>query len=329
MTYQKASAFEGFETFTNEFKMVFKMHLCIVLLCAFIQFFILFALWDFRDYNNRLMVGWYKASFAAQMPFDISVSIPLYEGGQQTALAKNVVQNESFKAFASVQNRKYIIALLCSFGVYIVYPLIVLYFRSRAETQANKAHIRGTQLIDAKEYLKQVAKRKEVTDLPLGIVKMPVDAESKHLVVVGKTGCGKTNSINQIIERIRDRGERGIIYDSKGDYLSSFYDPRTDLIFNPLDRRTLKWSLFNDIRIRPDIDAVANSQIPPPSDREIPFWRNSARGIFAGCLHFLKNEANTTNRDIWELLKADDEIIAGFLRDTDVISSKYLSKRGL
>ena len=326
MAYQKAGAFEGFETFTNEFKMVLKMHLCIIFICAFLQFFVLYALWDIKDYNNRLMIGWYKASLAAPMPFDVRVSIPLYEGGQQAAVAKDIVRDLAFKEFASKQNRKYIATVLWSFLVYLFYPMIVIYFRRRAQTQAEKAHVRGSRLIDPGKYEKLVKNHKEKTDLPFGLVNMPVDAETKHLFIVGKTGCGKTNSINHIIERLRDRDDRAIIYDSKGDFLSYFYDPGSDLIFNPLDRRTLQWTMFNDIRIRPDIDAIANSQIPPPTERENPFWRNSARGIFSGCLKYLKEEGHTKNRDIWELLNADDEIIATFLKNAGSIASKYLEK---
>jgi type IV secretory pathway TraG/TraD family ATPase VirD4 len=117
-----------------------------------------------------------------------------------------------------------------------------------------------------------------------------------------------------------------VIYDSKGDFILSFYDPDRDLIFNPLDRRSVQWTLFNDIRIRPDIDAIATSQIPPGNDIENPFWRNTARGVFAACLKFLQQEGNTRNRDIWRLLTTEDEVIADCLDDAGDMAAKYLSK---
>jgi len=36
-----------------------------------------------------------------------------------------------------------------------------------------------------------------------------------------------------VLERLKERGERGIVYDFKGDYVSRFYNPDTDILFNP------------------------------------------------------------------------------------------------
>ena len=67
MATKTASAFEGFETFTNSFKMIFKMHLCILAGCLLLQCFILYALWDFRSYDNRFMLG-YQINFVIIQP---------------------------------------------------------------------------------------------------------------------------------------------------------------------------------------------------------------------------------------------------------------------
>jgi type IV secretory pathway TraG/TraD family ATPase VirD4 len=81
-----------------------------------------------------------------------------------------------------------------------------------------------------------------------------------------------------------DIGQRVVIYDYKSDYLSKFYRPKKDIIFNPLDARGLEWNLFNEIKTRMDIDAIAASLIPPPISTSDPFWNDAARGVFAGIL---------------------------------------------
>lgn len=326
MTTKNASAFEGFETFTNSFKMILKMHLCILVGCLVLQFVALFAMWDFRDYHNRLMLSWYKAQIAASMPLKLKVAYPTPDGGRNVAYARDIVRAPDFINYANYHNHRYMVAVAWSFCVYLFYPLTLLFFRRRASEQADKAHLRGTRLIDPKRYRKLARKRKDPLDLPMGDVRMPLEAETKHLVVVGKSGCGKTNAVNQVIERLRERGERAVIYDSKGDFISTFYDSDRDLIFNPLDRRSVRWTLFNDIRIKPDIDAIATSQIPPSDDRENPFWKNTARGVFAACLSFLQREGNTRNSDIWRLLTTDDDVIADCLKDSGEMAAKYLSK---
>jgi type IV conjugative transfer system coupling protein TraD len=326
MTTKTAGAFEGFETFTNNFKMILKMHLCILAGCLLLQIFVLFALWDFRSYDNRLMLAWYKAKVAASMPLKLKVAFTTPEGGRKVAYARDVVRAPDFIQYTDYHNRRYLKGIAWSFCAYLFYPLTLLYFRRRAREQADKAHLRGTRLIDPKKYRKLARKRKDPLDLPMGSVRLPLDAESKHLVIVGKSGCGKTNAVNQIIERLRQRGDRAIIYDSKGDFISTFYDPDRDLIFNPLDRRSVQWTLFNDIRIKPDIDAIATSQIPPGKESENPFWRNTARGVFAACLRFLQQEGSTSNSDIWRLLTTDDDVIADCLNDSGEMAAKYLSK---
>jgi type IV secretory pathway TraG/TraD family ATPase VirD4 len=326
MARKTASAFEGFETFTNSFKMIFKMHLCILAGCLLLQCFILYALWDFRSYDNRFMLAWYKARIAAQIPLQMKVAFPTPDGGRNVFLARDIVQSPDLINYASQNNYRYLVAIAWSFCTYLFYPLTLFYFRRKAVALAEKAHLRGTRLIDPKHYRTLVRKRKDVLDLPMGSVQLPLEAETKHLVLVGKSGCGKTNAVNQIIARLRERGDRALIYDSKGDFIAKFYDPVRDLIFNPLDRRSLRWTLFNDIRIRPDIDAIAGSQIPPPNDHENPFWRTTARGLFAACLRFLRGQGHTTNRDIWELLISEDAVIAECLNQSREMAAKYLSR---
>jgi hypothetical protein len=186
-----------------------------------------------------------------------------------------------------------------SFLAYLFYPLTLYFSRKRAKQQAEKAHLRGSRLIDPKRYQKLSRRRKDPLDLPMGSVRLPLKAETSHLALIGKSGCGKTNTVNQVITRLRERGERAVIYDSKGDFISKFFEPGRDLIFNPLDRRSLQWSLFNDVHIKTDITAIAASQIPTPgSERENPFWKDTSRKILDGCLNFLKQAGHTTKRDM-------------------------------
>jgi type IV conjugative transfer system coupling protein TraD len=325
MTTKSASAFEGFETFTNEMKMIIKMHLCILVGCLLVQVFALFALWDFRSYDNRLMLAWYKAQVAASMPMQLKVAYPTPAGGRNVAYARDIVRAPDFINYANHHNHRYLVAVAWSFCAYLLYPLTLLYFRRRAGDQADKAHLRGTRLIDPKKYRQLARKRKAPLDLPMGSVRLPLEAETSHMVMVGKSGCGKTNAVNQVIERLRERGERAVIYDSKGDFISSFYNPDRDLIFNPLDRRSVRWSLFNDVRIKTDITAIAASQIPAPgSARENPFWKDTSRKIFDGCLRFLKQAGHTTNRDIWEMIQYEDESIRDALERINHPAAKFL-----
>ena len=52
----------------------------------------------------------------------------------------------------------------------------------------------------------------------------PKGAERHHTIVSGTTGSGKTVLISDLVEQIRSRGERCVIYDKMGSYTETFFD---------------------------------------------------------------------------------------------------------
>ncbi|WP_366934812.1 MULTISPECIES: type IV secretion system DNA-binding domain-containing protein [Thermodesulfovibrio] len=127
--------------------------------------------------------------------------------------------------------------------------------------------------------------------------------------MTGRPGTGKTTLLNQVLEVLRERGAKAIIHDFKGDYLSYFYDPATDIIFNPLDRRSVNWCLFSEIEMQPDVDSIATSMIPESFQND-KFWVDAARDVFSSILYFLKVTGNESNQAIWEhVTKTEPEMI--------------------
>ncbi len=49
---------------------------------------------------------------------------------------------------------------------------------------------------------------------------------------------------------------KGIVYDNKGEYFAEFFDPEKDMLFNPLDQRSLGWNLFNELCSYPDLTGL-------------------------------------------------------------------------
>ena len=135
--------------------------------------------------------------------------------------------------------------------------------------------------------------------LHIGSVPVPVSAECRHFFIMGRSGTGKTRLIYSFLEKIRRQRKKAIIYDFKGDYVSFFFDPEKDLIFNPLDVRTLHWSLFTEIETHADIDTIAASLIPP-SRSEDKFWVDGARDVFSAILFYLKMMKLESNPAVWE-----------------------------
>jgi len=194
--------------------------------------------------------------------------------------------------------------------IWAIIPLMIVYFwrYDRDETKSNE-YIRGVQEISPKE-LTHVANKQGTLDIfwkarllksiPFGQVMLPIRDEIKQNFIVGKPGSGKTNAFNQMIDKIRQRKQKMILHDFKGDYVEKFYNPETDIIFNPLDIRSINWCLFDDCTSVMDIEGFAGSLIPDAAPGGDPFWNNAARDVMIGILRYCYANNKTTNQDIWQ-----------------------------
>src|SRR5262245_56237117 len=74
-----------------------------------------------------------------------------------------------------------------------------------------------------------------------GVEVGPAD-ETKHFKIIGTTGTGKSTAITELLDGALDRGDRAIIADPDGGYLTRFHErSRGDVILNPFDPRSVKW----------------------------------------------------------------------------------------
>ncbi len=161
------------------------------------------------------------------------------------------------------------------------------------------------------------------TRLMLDRVPIPKKVECEHFFFCGRPGVGKTVAMSQIISQIEEIDGKAIIYDFKGDYVQRFYQPGRDLIFNPLDIRSVGWSLFNEVSTVMDIDAIAHSLIPPAQQND-PFWNDAARDVFSGILRYLFLCGRTKNSDIWELASSPISVISELLAGTPGAERGYV-----
>ncbi len=292
---KKNQAFKGHETWWAAVQMNIKMYLHIALLLLIAQVIITLA----------LSYIWYRE------PWTIVINYTCYaiREGQFTVLLDRLVP------LAGRLLMKSIWIFVLSFSAWIFYPAIIRKFSTRAREQSAEKYVRGAQLLTAEELNRQIRRAGEKTHIRIGNVAMPVAAEPKHAFIIGRPGTGKTVAMRGVIDNIRDRADRAVIYDFKGDYLCKFFNPSTDVIFNPLDTRSVGWSLFNEIETAMDIDSVSVSLIPPAISSNDPFWNDAARDVFSGILHYLYQNRLRTNADIWAAVTAAGADISAWLKD--------------
>ena len=206
--------------------------------------------------------------------------------------------------------------------------LFLACFWLRGRRLGRKRRIRGGELVTAKVLRRRVRPfhRRLLGALPFGGrtasyriagVPWPKRAETQHTIVSGTTGSGKTVLISDLVEQIRARGERCIIYDKMGSYTRAFFDPERDVLLNPLDARAPRWSPFFEARSPRDFDMMAAALIPQQKDTVDPFWVTAARQLFANGAGVLRERGTTENKVLVEhLLKTDLTALAEAMEGT-------------
>jgi type IV conjugative transfer system coupling protein TraD len=311
---RRDDSYRGFETWFNDFKMRLKMYWVLSLILGAVQLFLfVLAVRTFLgELDGQVFWNWVVAKVWT-----------LWQPGHEMTFHYNGAPYRMTARELSLYLQPYIaqyaawmlVLFLLTCSVYLAVPFLVKWFRRRARKQAGPEFVRGSQFADAEIFRGALKKARVAVDLPLGDIRLPVEAEVKHVLTVGRPGVGKTVLLSRVIERAMERGDRGVIYDFKGDYTARFYDPRRDVLFNPLDERCVGWNLFNDIATLMDVDALAASLIPPAFHAD-PFWNDAARGVFSGLLHHLYQTNQRDNRSLWGALRSDVRFIAQRLKET-------------
>lgn len=176
----------------------------------------------------------------------------------------------------------------------------------------NARQMRGRRLRSCLSKERNPAHRPyHIVDIPY-----PYRAETLHTMVAGTTGTGKTTIIRKLLEEIRARGDRAVVFDKMGNFVEEFFEPGRDILLNPLDQRCPHWSLFEDAERANDFDTIAEAMIPRPKRGE-PVWTDSARAIFSVGAQLLQRDGKgTTDALVEMLLKTDLGELGTFFEGT-------------
>ena len=144
-------------------------------------------------------------------------------------------------------------------------------------------------------------------------LRIPKNAEAKHIQIMGDTGAGKSTLIKQLLQQIADRGEAAIVYDPAGEFTENFYkEGRGDWILNPLDERTPYWTPSSELRNPAEARTIAASMYQPREDKRGEFFTDTPQKIFA---HLLKYKPSPEELVAW---MSDESEIDRRLKDTEL-----------
>ena len=158
--------------------------------------------------------------------------------------------------------------------------------------------------------------------LVLEDIELPDETATKHLVVSGGTGAGKTQAIHRVLDRVlwgAAHGENALVTDSGGQFWES-RSGKADLVLNPFDGRSVLWNPFAEIEDTWDFDSLSEALVPDrktqggSSEEE---WRRYARGMISSIMKSLHGQGDTDPRKVADILKnPDPEALRPYLSGT-------------
>jgi type IV conjugative transfer system coupling protein TraD len=127
------------------------------------------------------------------------------------------------------------------------------------------------------------------------ISNMPLvkDMETRHFLVTGSTGSGKTNLIHNILPQVQKKEQPAVIIDQTGEMIAKYYNKeRGDIIFNPFDARSSNWDFWADCSSREDVERFSKILIgfnrKQSGSHSDPFWENAAESVFNAAVQYLR-----------------------------------------
>ena len=162
----------------------------------------------------------------------------------------------------------------------------------------------------------------------IGAMPLVKDSETKHFLVTGSTGSGKTNLIHNILPQVEKKKQPAIIIDQTGEMIAKYYDPtRGDIIFNPFDTRAKSWDFWSDCHSCEELERFAKilfgfnrKRTGHSSD---PFWEQSAEAVFIACADYQRSIGDLRIEQLCSLIRSSSlKSLQAKLKNTD--ASRYL-----
>ena len=159
---------------------------------------------------------------------------------------------------------------------------------------------------------------------------------SRHFMLLGGIGTGKTNAFFQIVSQIKDNLSKDdvmIIFDTKGDFYKEFYRPGDIVISN--DETAVGpngtpdyWNIFNEVadgeQQYASVMEIAKSLFKEACEKTNQvFFPNAARDIFMSTmLHFLRYTRDTGNGQY-----LNNDSLIDFIKSKSFMKGRNYDKR--
>jgi len=198
-------------------------------------------------------------------------------------------------------------------------------------------HIRGRRLLEGKAALdaaRAIAKAeidgdKTCEDILIHpAVRLSSQRVSRHGIVFGKVGGGKSTILIKLIAEILEGRHKALIFDIKGDYTAKFWRKNGPVaILAPWDKRSLIWDIARDCRSRQDAARFAIYLIKDSKD---PMWSAAARQLCVGFLvHLQMTRGESWGwKDLADLLSTPEKELLAMMSEANPEAIRAVEQTG-
>lgn len=262
---------------------------------------------NLTEKDKQYTIAYIKAnclvSVNGLMPkLDITQKV-LINNREMEVKARDVIRSRAYirsynntKELVSIKSQHSLFVLLGSFVS--IFAIWFYYGFSQKKTDITK----GIKLVKPEVLAKQIKKEGNASDIVIDGLPLLKDAENRHILVTGTTGCGKTNLFDIIMPQIRRRKNKAVIIDIKGKYVAKYYNPETDIIFNPFDERSIDWDIWSDFQVDSHYESFAHSIIPENKNNHDDVWDKSSRIVLVEALKKLATEGNANIAGLFNII---------------------------
>ncbi|HHF7375963.1 MULTISPECIES: type IV conjugative transfer system coupling protein TraD [Legionellaceae] len=191
---------------------------------------------------------------------------------------------------------------LGAFAVAFLLGIVLgIYFIRRGKEQSKHQFIRGSRMDTTEQVRALILKDGVHSDIHIDGFPLIYGSEVQHLLVHGTVGTGKSQLIMKILDVLRARGDRVIIYDKGCSFISHYFQEECDVVLNPFDVRCPNWDMWAEAPRDSDFENMAESLIPMHGESD-PFWVNAARTVFASVAATMRHDSERSLDKLLRLL---------------------------
>ena len=241
---------------------------------------------------------------------------------KKNMLASSVVSNNRFKSAWNIFLMVMQSLILKSLGFGVLAGSVVFFiwsrFGSKLKTEQKKEG--SAVVLTDKQVKSKLSSLNKLSSFNIGNMPLVKDTETRHFLVTGSTGSGKTNLMHQLLPQTEKKQQPAIVIDQTGEMIARYYNQeRGDIIFNPFDDRGKAWDFFEDCSNPEELERFSKILFSFNRKRSRsnsdPFWEQSAEYVFNACVEYLvKNDKanlgslkkmaiDSNLKDLQELLK--------------------------